>query len=150
MFIDKVRGWCTATGIQHARGIFLVLVQLRSDSDYKDVRAFARAVHLEQMSHWMMGSIKVYDADNKEYELTLSGAFGSDGLLFDLDDNEQKALFDCCVKVPKELVDIWREDTGHNGIDLKTAEAFAKWANENLVALRVAVSKRREKKSCRK
>lgn len=144
MFIDKVRGWCTASGQQHVRGIFLVVVWLGTDRDYSDIRAFVRAVHLEQTGNWMMGRIKVYDAANKETELCLSGAFGSDGLLFDL--TEHKSLFEGCVKVPKELVDLWRQDKGHNGLEHKTAMAFAEWANKNLVALRLAVSKRRVKK----
>ena len=38
-------------------------------------------------------------------ELCLLGVFGSDGFLFDL--IEYKSLFEGCVKVFKEFVDLW-------------------------------------------
>lgn len=91
--------------------------------------AVVRSVTLSQCGHWMMGSLQLAGE-----AVTVSGAYGSDGLPGDLDklsEAQQRLL----VEVPFDLaVEFW-SGGGWNSAG-KEAPAMRKWAQEHIRQLR--------------
>ena len=91
--------------------------------------AVVRSVTLSQCGHWMMGSLQLAGE-----VVTVSGAYGSDGLPGDLDKlsaAQQRLL----VEVPFDLaVEFW-SGGGWNSAG-KEAPAMRKWAQEHIRQLR--------------
>jgi len=91
--------------------------------------AVVRSVTLSQCGHWMMGSLQLAGE-----AVTVSGAYGSDGLPGDLDklSEAQRRLL---VEVPFDLaVEFW-SGWGWNSAG-KEAPAMRKWAQEHIRQLR--------------
>jgi hypothetical protein len=124
VFIKDANRGHTASGQQKASGKFLMIFQ---DPNHKGLRPLLRAcvrqVKLSQLGHFMMGEVWFGD-----YEITLSGTYGSDGLPISLDDIPE--LFEKFVPLPQELQDAFWEGGGHNSAGAE-APAVLAWALEN-------------------
>jgi hypothetical protein len=79
--------------------------------------AVVRKVALRQLGHFMMGRVRI---GSKWY--SVSGAYGNDGLIMDVD-----ALPKDAVKLPAELYDAWNKGGGHNSAGSE-APAMREWA----------------------
>jgi len=123
MYLDNDgRTYYSRTGNQHhSKGNFLVLLQDKGqDIGPNNFKAVVRKVALEQMGHWMMGTARI-----KNHSITISGAYGRDGLPCSV----HKEVFDMGVPIPKELYDLWNDGGGWNGCGSE-AEEMRKWALE--------------------
>jgi len=69
------------------------------------VRAIIRKVALRQLGHWMMGRTHI----GKQW-YSLSGAYGHDGLLLDV----QPDAWDRGVSLPPHLYRLWNKGGGWN------------------------------------
>lgn len=94
------------------------------------VRACVRSVRMSQCGHWMMGSAQIGAA-----RITLSGAYGSDGLTCDAD--RYPGVWDTLIELPRELTTALWNGGGHNSAGSE-APAMRAWAIANVVALRKA------------
>lgn len=129
-------GYCAPDGTQHARrGRFLILVQRESDNGTGEIRALVRKVALRQLGHFMMGSAHAFG-----HRISISGAYGSDGLPVSVPD----AVFDRAIPLPSGLREAWNHGGGWNSAGSE-APAMRRWALENLAALEAArrVSRRK-------
>jgi len=105
MFIGNGRQWYTANGEQRSQGQFVALF---ADSANK-LFGVVRSVRLHQFGHFMMGTMKV-----GAQKVTLSGAYGGDGLPRDLSNvaEENRSLLH---EVPADLAArFWKCDDGWN------------------------------------
>jgi len=108
----------------HSRASFLILVQNKDLPLGPDnFRAIVRKVALHQLGHWMMGFARV-----KNNSITISGAYGSDGLPISV----TKEVFEMGTPIPKELYDLWNDGGGWNSCGSE-ATTMRKWALENLM-----------------
>lgn len=90
------------------------------------VKAVVRKVVLRQCGHFMMGTARVYG-----YSLTLSGAYGADGLIKVV----PRAVYDRLpVTLPDELYQAWATGGGWNSAGSE-APAMREWALKNLDTL---------------
>jgi hypothetical protein len=137
MFVTNTNRGYTRKGEQRASGLFLILF---SPNPYRtgEIRAAVRHIRLTQCGHWMMGSAQV-----GAKRITLSGSYGSDGLLVACPSPE---MWDALVPLPAELFAAWNTGGGHNSAGSE-APAMRKWALENLTALRRAGSCARQKEN---
>ena len=128
MYIESCGRYYTASGEQRTRSaLFLMLVSSKDrPTDRDNFRAVVRKVAMQQCGHWMMGTARMF---GKSY--TLSGSYGDDGLTMTVDDE----IFEKCMPVPDELYEAWNKGGGHNSCGSE-AEAFEKWAWENIDRLR--------------
>lgn len=150
MFLNGTSGYYHRSGQQYARGDFLVIVQQPVEIGplRPELRAVVRKVLLEQVGHFMMG-----DAIIGGFRISLSGAYGADGLpiLVDrhypsrngipirLTEAQQDQLFEALLPIPKELQTQFWEGGGHNSPGSE-ASALRAWALQNLNQLRKAAS----------
>lgn len=135
---NQFRGWYTRSGVQKARGLFLAVFS--GEENYPDphpetgrplptLYAAVRTVEVSQLGHWMMGYLRLAGA-----RVTVSGAYGEDGLPMDIDklSEAQKGLL---VEVPFPIaVEFW-SGGGWNSAG-KEAPAMRKWAQEHIRQLR--------------
>lgn len=147
MFIDATRsaGGYTRDGRQWGRGPYLLLFSgsglsvIDDDSsmpdeararvhcaehgkDYPAVFGIVRHVRLSQLGHWMLGSARIADA-----RVTVSGAYGSDGLPGDLVKLTARAR-SRLTRLPDDLTrELWHGG-GHNsaGIEAPSIRAWAR------------------------
>lgn len=103
----------------HSKAPFLILVQ---DKDQEigpnNFRALVRKVALQQLGHWMMGTARI-----KNQSITISGAYGSDGLPVSV----SREIYDMGIGVPKYLYDLWNKGGGWNSTGYE-ADAMRGWA----------------------
>lgn len=149
MFLTQRRAGYDRGGNQVASGLFLILVS-NPDRSQNDLRAFVRFVSMEQCGHFMMGNVRVAG-----YSLSLSGAYGNDGLPTHLDrffagivngeakfvsfTAEQKtAIWDQLTPLPPELVNGYWHSEGHNDAGTAGPE-IRKWAKANMLALQKTI-----------
>jgi len=123
MYIDHTGyGYCTSSGEQrHSRAPFLMLVMPESDNgscNPSNVRGIVRKVALRQLGHWMMGKARV-----NGHTLSVSGAYGADGLIMDVPDD----VFALGTPIPADLFEAWSKGGGHNSCGSE-AEAMRRWA----------------------
>ena len=132
MFIRSNRGY-TRHGEQWASGPFLMLI-VDKDSEEpnvrRNVRAIVRSVRLKQLGHFMMGAVSIKTAPNVQHHISVSGAYGSDGLLLDVPSD----VFALGVPLPLKLYDAWSHGGGHNNVGSE-AHAIHDWALKNMKAL---------------
>ena len=134
MFITG-RSSCNRYGEQSSQGMFLILMQ-PMEEEYRDlpIRGLVRRVKLTQLGHWMMGELKI-----KDHSITLSGAYGSDGLTRDV----PKEVYDLGVDLPEELHEAWNKGGGWNGVGSE-ASLMKKWAIDHVMTnVQRAAMKRR-------
>ena len=90
------------------------------------IRAIVRRVSLHQCGHFMMGTARA-----KGHSITLSGAYGSDGLpRLVLDE-----VYELGLELPAELREMWNKGGGWNGAGSE-APAMRRWAIDHLAELR--------------
>ena len=132
MFISDARSRYDRHGQQLAGpGDFLILVQGESP-DCQRVKGIVRSVRLHQFGHWMMGGVKI-----DGYKLTLSGAYGADGLINTVPDDIYRR---CGLELPQELYDQWAKGDGWNSAGAE-APSMRSWAKANLKALKARPAK---------
>jgi hypothetical protein len=77
------------------------------------------------MGPWMMAHVKVIG-----HELTLSGAYGQDGLIMDV----PRALWEKATPLPNELYEAWKNGGGWNSAGSEAA-SMRRWARDNFDVL---------------
>jgi hypothetical protein len=120
VFITSKRS-TTRSGLQKAQGRFLIL--MRPDTGMvgeMPIRAIVRFVKMEQVGHFMMGSVKIAG-----HEITLSGTYGDDGLTCTV----PTKVYLRGVPLPFELQEAWKNGGGHNEAG-REGLAMKKWALE--------------------
>lgn len=122
---DHVTGYDKDGQQYSTRGKFLLLVQPKGDSTVP-IKACVRSVTLRQCGHWMMGFAMLY-----RQRITVSGAYGADGLICDV---PQEVYDKLRVELPKELCEAWNKGDGWNSAG-KEAPAMRQWALQNLSIL---------------
>lgn len=118
----------TRDGQQKAGGSFLILF---SKEPGKEVRACVRSVRMAQCGQFMMGNANVGNA-----RLTLSGAYGDDGLTVDAG-RLPAETWETLVMLPSDLVERFWHSCGHNDAR-EEGPAVRAWAIEHLGKLRKA------------
>lgn len=126
MYIEPTIGGYDSSGEQVTRRArFLILVQREGDSGGGEIRALVRSVALRQCGHWMMGRARAFG-----HSITISGAYGGDGLPRDVPD----AVFQRATPLPADLRDAWNKGGGWNGAGSE-APAMRQWALDNIETL---------------
>lgn len=95
----------------------------RFSGDSRRLYACVRHVSLRQFGHFMMGTARIAGQS-----VTVSGAYGSDGLPMDYE-KLTPAGREMLVEVPKELAEEFWNGGGHNSAGAE-APAMRKWALE--------------------
>ena len=103
-----------------SRGKFLILMECR---ERQGVSAIVRKVSLRQLGAWMMGKARI---GRKWY--SLSGCYGSDGLLLEVDAD----AWDKGTPLPENIYQLWAKDDGHNSAG-RNGPVIRKWAIDNLL-----------------
>ena len=141
MYIKPTRTYYKGTSQCSARQWFLILVtpgrkvkSVTSDYEYYladyegmrvPMRAIVRKVALEQCGHWMMGFAHAFG-----HRITLSGAYGADGLSKNVD----RAVWDKAVEVPEWLYEKWAKGEGWNSAGEEGPD-MRQWALDNFKEL---------------
>jgi len=129
MYIENTFSGYNSHGEQIARRAnFLLLISPKTyERRNEPIKAIVRKVALSQFGHWMMGKARIYG-----HTITVSGSYGSDGLICGVPDE----VYDrATVVLPGALYDAWNKGGGHNSCGSK-APLMRKWANENLIQLK--------------
>lgn len=137
---SRSRSWHMADGEQRARGPYLLLL-----SRGRELRALVRTVELRQLGHYMMGHFEATPREPRgaaTIQLSLSGAYGSDGLPRDGAEGSGALLWNYAHPVPAELAEAYWHSDGHNGPG-REGPAMRAWAEEHEHELR-KLAKRRE------
>jgi len=122
MYLDN-SGYTYYNGTEqcHTRTNFLILIDDKDQAVGPDnMRAIVRKVALRQCGHFMMGVARI-----KNTPITISGAYGNDGLSVSV----SKEIFEMGVQVPKELYDLWSKGGGWNSSGTE-AMAIRSWAQK--------------------
>jgi hypothetical protein len=85
------------------------------------MRGIVRYVTLRQLGHFMMGKVILAG-----HVISLSGAYGNDGLVCDV----APEVFALGKDLPTELQEAWNTGGGHNSVGSE-APAMKAWAIEN-------------------
>jgi hypothetical protein len=101
------------------RGDFLLLIQEKDKCAKGNVFAIVRKVALQQLGHFMMGSVNICGKWQ-----TVSGTYGNDGLPMDVEKLPSDA-----VRLPDELFDAWNKGGGWNSAGSES-DAMSEWARE--------------------
>lgn len=110
MFITNKRSGYDRLGEQVASGLFLVLMTCSEaagtlDAGRLKIRGIVRHVSYHQLGQFMMGRVRIAG-----HSITLSGAYGGDGLTRDV----PEAVFMKGTPLPDELYDAWKNGGGWN------------------------------------
>ena len=147
MFLSMNRSQCgyTRDGSQKSGGMFLMVF-----SRGHELRAAVRPVRLRQCGHWMMG-----DATLAKQRVTVSGAYGDDGLPMDPDKLSRRydeslpyphyattgvdidAFWNSLIPIPSELTEVFWKGDGWNSSGSE-GSAMRAWGRENMRSLRNA------------
>jgi hypothetical protein len=129
MFL-RAEGGYTRDGQQWSRGPFLLVfddydsperIALDNGRTAPRLYAIVRHARLSQLGHFMMGTVRIADC-----KVTISGAYGSDGLPMDMEKLTPRARA-LLVPVPDALARIFWSGGGHNAPG-KEAVAMRRWA----------------------
>jgi hypothetical protein len=135
MFIGNARGGYTRDGQQRASGDYLILMQPGDERvGGNNLRAMVRMVKMSQLGQFMMGTFKA-----GAHEVTVSGAYGSDGLPATV----ARELWELGEPLPDDLFEAWNNGGGWNGPGAE-AEAMRLWAEANMAALKKPVRQERK------
>ena len=108
---------------QFCKGLFLILLSDKDKPLGKDnFRGIVRYTYLSQFGNFMMGRAWI-----KNKRMILSGAYGSDGLTCNVD-NE---IYNEGVDLPESLYEAWSHGGGWNSAGSE-ANLMKQWALENL------------------
>lgn len=138
MYIQKTVTGYEKDGCQVSRrALFLILIRPHVESrEGNEVRAIVRKVALRSCGQFMMGC-----AFAKGKRITISGAYGSDGLPVSV----PPSIFEQGIPLPSDLKDTWNNGGGWNGAGSE-ADAMRKWAIDNLHRLYPPEAKARARK----
>jgi hypothetical protein len=127
MFIKPVRTYYSEDGEQRTgKGLFLILMRDKNPPIlHTNARAIVRRVQMRQLGNWMMGKIVV-----KGHTISLSGAYGANGLMVDV----PTEVYEVGVDIPRKLYDEWGQGGGWNSCG-NEAESLRKWVLENIKQL---------------
>jgi hypothetical protein len=119
MYILPSRVFYTDDGQQCSRSApFLILLSpLKYEGKKVPIRGIVRRVCLRQLGHFMMGHTTI-----KGHRLSLSGAYGNDGLPVTVSDD----LFQLGTPLPDDLYEAWNKGGGWNSCGSER-EAMSKW-----------------------
>jgi hypothetical protein len=124
MYLTEANVYYVGSEMRIGRAPFLILVQSKNkELGPNNFRALVRKVAMRQRGHWMMGRARV-----KGKTITLSGAYGSDGLPIGVDEE----VYDAGIDVPKELYDVWDKGGGWNSCGSE-AYSMRDWAVETFL-----------------
>ena len=122
MYIEKTTSYYKGTEQCSRRARFLILMQLDSLPIGKgNLRGCVRKVALRQFGHFMMGTARIGGQS-----ITLSGAYGHDGLPTTVSENIWKYGKD----IPDSLYDLWNNGGGWNSCGSE-APSMREWALNN-------------------
>lgn len=119
MYLERVASYYKGSDQCVSRGRFLLLIQPQGKSGADNTYAIVRKVALRQLGHFMMGRAKIGKA-----WVTVSGAYGNDGLPMDVETLPADAK-----RLPPELYDAWNNGGGWNSAGSE-ATAMRAWANK--------------------
>jgi len=125
MYIEPTQSGYDSSGQQVVRRArFLLLISPKTyERRNEPIKAIVRKVALSQFGHFMVGKARIYG-----HSITVSGSYGSDGLIRNVPDE----VYDrASVVLPKYLYDAWNKGSGHNSCGSE-ALAMWEWANKNL------------------
>ena len=117
MYVNGTTGYYRGTEQCSRRAPFLILMQLEGDHK-SPIRGIVRKVALRQFGHWMMGTARI-----KGHSITMSGAYGGDGLTVDV----PLEVYAMGVPLPQGLCDAWNTGGGWNSAGSE-APAMRAWA----------------------
>ena len=132
MYIENSKTYYTNHGQKSTRANFLILVQSEDRPlGPNNFRGLVRKVVMRQCGNWMMGTARVANES-----LTLSGAYGGDGL----PKTVSEKIFEKGTPVPKALYDAWDKGGGWNSCGSE-ADAMRAWALKEIcgIAIKEAV-----------
>ena len=118
MYLKAPRHDCTSAGHIHRAAPFLMLQHVKNTPS-NEVYGVVRKVALKQYGHFMMGIARIM---NKS--VTVSGCYGNDGLIMDVDSVPPDA-----VRLPDHLYTMWAKGGGWNGAGDEAVEMM-KWGQE--------------------
>lgn len=124
MYLHRTPTYYRGTTAVKPRAPFLLLMSRTSDTDMRpQLYAVVRTVAMRQLGHWMMGNANVGGA-----WMTISGAYGNDGLPMTVDDDE--IPWDA-VALPDELAHAFWTGGGWNSAGSE-APLLRDWALDHL------------------
>lgn len=133
MFLSGLsKSWVDRMGDQHAQGAFLLLVSpayqgslsIATESP-RPYRGLVRYVKMSQSGHFMVGSVSIRSQAGMRHIISLSGAYGADGLIREV----PNAIYAMGTDLPAELHDKWNRGGGHNSVGMEAPDMDA-WAKE--------------------
>lgn len=134
MYIRGGQGYYARDGSQHARrGQFLILLTEDDFIEKRQLYAITRQVALSQVGHWMMGTARMYG-----HSVTMSGAYGSDGLTISvsrLPEPIRDRVRAEMAPLPDWLYRLWADGGGWNSAGSE-ADKMRKWARETFPSRR--------------
>lgn len=113
----------------HTQAPFLILAstdKAKDPSGHEALFACVRQVALQQCGHFMMGRARIGNQS-----LTISGAYGNDGLPCDYDDLTERAR-SFFTPVPQLLADLYWSDGDHNSAGAEF-QSLRHWALATLI-----------------
>lgn len=133
MFITNKRSGYNRNGEQFASGKFLILMQETPGNGPGEIqrvckapiRCLVRPTHFTSLGNFCMGFAMIHGR-----RLTLSGAYGGDGLPVSVD----AETYARGLELPDELRGLWSNGKGWNGAGNEMDE-MKKWALANLPKL---------------
>ena len=137
MFIRLSKSGYNRAGGAFVHGQFLVLCQREhgpSNRTDNPIRAFTCYARMSQCGHFMMARVR-----RQGRTLTLSGAYGNDGLTCDVPD----VIYDAAIPLPDPLAEEWATNTeGRHGAGSE-GRLISEWALDAFPAPRRNVNRRR-------
>lgn len=124
MFLTNKRSGYDRHDQAYSSGKFLLWMQ--PDDEWarhrtlgrEKIRCLVRNCTLRQLGHWMMGMVRI-----KGKSITVSGAYGSDGL----PKSVPREIWELGTELPQDLYDKWAKGGGWNSAGSE-AEAVRNWA----------------------
>jgi hypothetical protein len=124
MFITQKSGGYDRHDQAFSSGKFLLFMQPNDEWEKyrtfgrEKIRCLVRSCALRQLGHWMMGTVRI-----KGKSITVSGAYGSDGL----PKSVPREIWELGVELPQDLYDKWAKGGGWNSAGSEAAEV-REWA----------------------
>lgn len=140
MFLTNAYSGYNRSGEQSAAGLFLILfssadvyIPPTPEDERRNlpvVKACVRHARMTQLGHFMMATVRV-----GPHRVTLSGAYGADGLT--LGESDYPGIWLKLVELPVDLTRKFWNGGGHNSSGSEAKDMRA-WAMTNMAALRKA------------
>ena len=118
MYLKSPRRYYTSNGQACGAAPFLMLQHVKGTLS-TEVYGVVRKVAMKQCGNFMMGTAMIMGKS-----VTVSGCYGDDGLIMDVDSVPPDA-----VRLPEHLYNLWAKGGGHNGAGDEIYE-MVKWGKE--------------------